>query len=172
MSTEVWKDIPGFEGLYQASNKGQIKSLPRTIERCDGIVYRHKGRVLEQCISKRGYPHVVLRRAGKDVSREVHTLIAAAFLGPRCEGDEVIRHLDGDPTNNRIENLSYGTLSQNQLDLYDYRGYHHKLTPTDVQDIRRRLRAGDKGRDIAKTYGVSESNISCIKHRGTYKWLA
>jgi hypothetical protein len=122
-------------------------------------------------VNKRGYRSVVLRKDGKDITREVQVLVALAFLGRRAPGDEQVRHLDGDRLNNRVENLRYGTRSQNQLDTYEYRGRHHRLTPEDVQDIRRRLEAGEKGRAIAKLYGVCESNVSAIKHGGTFAWL-
>ncbi len=173
--TEIWRDIPGYEGLYQASNAGRIKSLKR-----DRFRNRNgstewfgtiKERILMASINKRGYYYVVLRKNGKDITREVHGLVALAFFGLRPQSYQV-RHLDGDRLNNRVNNLQYGSRSENQLDLYTYRGYHHKLTADDVLDIRKRLQNGEKGRDIAARYGVSESNISCIKHGGTYKWLS
>lgn len=173
---EIWKDIPGYEGLYQASSDGRVKSLSRERfrNRKDGTTEWFgtiKERVLTSSINKRGYYYVVLRKDGRDLTREVHGLVALAFLGPRPLEYQV-RHLDGDRLNNHVSNLRYGSRSENQLDIYSYRGYHHKLTVEDVQDIRERLQKGEKVRGIAALYGVSESNISCIKHGGTYKWLS
>ena len=171
----VWKDIPGFEGLYQVSDTGQVKSLPRVATRITKrgteIKQPIRERVLKANTNKRGYQYVILRRDGFSVTREIHVLVAAAFLGPRPEGGYQVRHMDGDSLNNSLSNLQYGTRSENQLDLYAYRGYHHKLTPEDVLNIRSRLEAGETGRALAREYGVAETNISSIKHGGTYAWL-
>jgi len=113
---------------------------------------------------------LVLRHDGKNRTYEVQRLVALAFLGPRPEGHET-RHLDGNRLNNRLDNLAYGTRSQNQLDVYDYRGYHHRLTPANVLDIRARLAVGETGRALAREYKVRDSMISAIKHREVYKWM-
>lgn len=172
---EIWRDIPGYEGLYQVSSLGQVKSLPRVTERVgrSGKVIRQsiRERVLRPAVNTRGYLSVVLRVDGKSITHEVHTLVARAFLGPRPGDGVQIRHLDGERTNCEVGNLCYGTRSENQLDLYRYRGCHHRLSETDAHEIRTRLDAGEKGRDLAKEFGVCESNISAIKHRRTFAWL-
>lgn len=171
---EVWKDIPGYEGMYQVSNMGRVKSLPRpapVIREGKSLISRTlKERILTPCVNQRGYESLVLRHAGKNRTYEVQRLVALAFLGPRPEGYET-RHLDGNRLNNRSDNLAYGTRSQNQLDVYDYRGYHHRLTPTDVLDIRARLAVGETGRALAREYKVCDSMISAIKRREVYQWL-
>lgn len=176
MTEEVWRDIPGYEGAYQVSNMGRVKSLPRTTQhpgKSGSIVVQPiKERVLRFGVNTHGYYSVGLRRNGRTDTREVHTLVAAAFLGPRAESDEQIRHLNGDQTDNRAANLAYGTRSQNQLDLYNYRGFHHKLTAANVREIRARLEAGELGRNIAHDYGIADSTVSAIKHKEVYKWLA
>jgi hypothetical protein len=174
MTEEVWRDIPGYEGTYQVSNMGRVKSLPRQAPlMCnDGRIITRtlKGRILTPCVNKRGYESLVLRHDGKNRTYEVQRLVALAFLGPRPEGHET-RHLDGNRLNNRLDNLAYGTRSQNQLDVYDYRGYHHRLTPANVLDIRARLAVGETGRALAREYKVRDSMISAIKHREVYKWM-
>lgn len=167
---EVWKDIPGYEGMYQVSNMGRVKSLPRVVPHGSSKTTIRE-RILRPGINRRGYRSVVLRREGKSITREVHVLVASAFLGKRTEKDEQIRHLNGIPTDNRAGNLAYGTRSQNQIDVYDYRGYHHRLTPTEVLDIRARLALGETGRMLAREYKVCDSMISAIKHREVYQWL-
>jgi hypothetical protein len=174
MTEEVWRDIPGYEGAYQVSNMGRVKSLSRS----SPIVYRDgriakrtlREKILTPCVNKRGYESLVLRLDGKDHTYEVHRLVAAAFMGPRPEGQET-RHLDGNRLNNRADNLAYGTHSQNQLDLYTYRGYHHKLTPSDVLAIRARVARGETGRYVARDFGISESMVTAIKRREVYAWL-
>ena len=76
-SQEIWKDIPGYEGKYQASTLGKIRSVDRTITRVDGKEIRIKAKTLSSNI-KNGYPHVNLG-VGKTV--KVHSLIALTFLG-------------------------------------------------------------------------------------------
>ena len=173
---EIWRDIPGYEGRYQVSNLGRVKSLPRVTTRVESsgrkVAQPILGRILRDSTNKSGYRYVVLRSGGKSVTREVHVLVAAAFLGPRPNEEQQVRHLNGNRLDCSVENLSYGTRSQNQLDLYDYRGFHHRLTPDDVLEIRRRLELGETGRSLAKEFGVCESNISAIKHGGTFKWLS
>lgn len=174
MPEEIWKDIPGYEGAYQVSNMGRVKSLPRS----SPIVYRD-GTVVQRCLRERiltpnvnrhGYESLVLRCDGSDKTYEVQRLVAAAFIGPRPDGYET-RHLDGNRLNNRADNLAYGTRSENQLDIYDYRGYHHRLTPADVRSIRSRLGSGENGRSVAKDFGICESMVSAIKRREVYRWL-
>lgn len=174
MEEEVWKDIPGFEGAYQVSSLGRVKSLERWVKHPvkDRIVRERLLSIFYRNQPGRGrYAHVCLRKDGRNITREVHRLMGLAFLGVSSGDGLQVRHLDGNPENNRLSNLALGTQSQNQLDLYDYRGYHHKLTPKDVIEIRRRLAEGETGRSLAKDFGVCESNISCIKCGHTYGWL-
>lgn len=113
---EVWKDIPGFEGLYQASNFGQIRSVDHYVtcqDRWGNTVNKlFKGRVLKQQFDgKRRYLHVVLSKNGKTKPFNVHRLIISSFLGlPDCKE---VNHIDGDKTNNKLDNLELVTRSEN-----------------------------------------------------------
>lgn len=116
---EVWKDIPGYEGLYQVSNLGRVKSLPRTA-RCmrNGKEAQRAvpGKILAAQLNYNGdHLYVTLSKEGKVRNCYVHTLVLTAFVGPRPDDMECL-HGDGDPTNNRVENLRWGTGSQNRLD--------------------------------------------------------
>jgi hypothetical protein len=108
---ETWAPIPGYEGRWEASTEGRIRSLPRR---------RTRGGVLKPRVNKRGYLSLVLGRE----THEVHRLVALAFLGPRPEGGEV-RHVDGNPLNPRLSNLTYGTRSENGLDKRAHGGDHN-----------------------------------------------
>lgn len=166
---EVWRDIPGYEGKYQASTLGRIRSVDRVIQQANGISRRWKGRVLKPA-GQRTDPHlrVVLGHGTPGVL--VHVLVAATFLGPRPEGYDT-RHLDGNPTNNRLDNLTYGTRTENILDVYSTGRAWRTLTIEQVREIRRRLSAGERAADLAREYGVGDACISAIKHRRTYSWL-
>lgn len=104
METE-WRQVPGYEGRYEVSSDGRVRSYVQTK---DGRVLRASGSP---------YPQVELTHPDKKNWKvEVHTLVALAFLGPRPEGQEV-RHWDGNPKNNRVTNLLYGTRKQNAGDM-------------------------------------------------------
>lgn len=103
-----WRPIGGFEGYYEVSSDGQVRSAMRR--------KGSKGGVLKAGTTKAGYKLVSLWRDGRGLSCNVHRLVAAAFLGPCPPGMEV-RHMDGDPANNVATNLRYGTSSENNLDI-------------------------------------------------------
>lgn len=107
---ERWLPAVAWEGLYEVSDLGRVRSLTRWTP-----AGTRKGRLLKTNISPSGYPQLGFRRDGKSRTQAVHRLVAAAFLGPRPEGQEV-RHLDGNKINNRLDNLAYGTPSENSLD--------------------------------------------------------
>lgn len=113
---ERWLPIPGWEALYEVSDLGQVRSLTRID--CRGR--RLKGRILKQgCRRKGGHKgrtYVVLSGDGRKLTRNVATLVALAFLGPRKPGMEVC-HNDGDPGNSALSNLRYDTHSGNMRDM-------------------------------------------------------
>jgi hypothetical protein len=109
---ETWVPIPEFEGLYEASTLGRIRSLPRI----DNRGGPRRGRVLKpQPCGRRGHRAVSLSKNGVVTYDAVHRIIMRAFVGPRPAGMET-RHLNGDPADNRLVNLKYGTPSENALD--------------------------------------------------------
>jgi len=109
---EIWKDIPGFQGFYQASNIGRIRSLNRVITRSDGISYRCKGIVLSPNTNTAGYLQVGLGVCGKVSQSLVHRLVAFSFL-PAVKGKTQINHINGIPTDNVLVNLEWCNGSEN-----------------------------------------------------------
>lgn len=117
MTTEVWKAIPGFEGKYEVSDLGRVRSLPhyvRVVARGTEAKRLSPGRILRPGPSKSGHVSVAI---GKGNSRLVHQLVLEAFVGPRPaapEGSLIdVLHLNGNPQDNRLVNLRYGTRSEN-----------------------------------------------------------
>lgn len=170
---EVWKDIPGYEGRYQASTEGRIRSVARKITQIGRwgkpFTRRLKGQILspgQYC--KSGHMSVVLGHGAP--GSPVHQLILKTFAGPTPEGQEV-RHKNGNPKDNRLKNLVYGTRTDNILDVYRLGRAWRKLTTADVREIRKNLALGKPGSALAKEYGVSDTIISKIKTRRCYKWL-
>ena len=122
-TNETWKPIPGYEDLYQASDLGRIRSLDRMVQTVAGRTRKYKGQVLTQTSSSSGHLRVTLAHEGKNSVRLVHHLVLEAFEGPRPEG-RVTRHLNDDPSDNRIENLAWGTVAENMADRVT-NGVHH-----------------------------------------------
>ena len=110
---EYWVPIPGYEGLYSASNRGRIRSEDRTLYTKSGV-RQVKGRVLSLVPMPDGYPAVTLCKDWKHTKRRVHVWVALAFHGPRPRGYE-IRHKDGDKTNNAEHNIAYGASQENTI---------------------------------------------------------
>ena len=110
---ENWKDIKGYEGLYQVSDCGNVKSLERDVFNYRGTVIRHtEEKILVQNIGKLGYAYVNLYLNGKPKSIKTHRLVAMAFL-PNPENKPQVNHKDENPLNNCVENLEWCTASYN-----------------------------------------------------------
>jgi hypothetical protein len=164
---EVWKPVKGFEGMYEVSDQGRVRSLERTIVRANGVPMRVAGGILSCSVSNdrsRGYPAVNL--LGR--SRLVHHLVLEAFVGPRPSGYEGC-HGNGIRTDNRLANLRWDTMSGNQMDRVLHgtsnRGERcgkAKLTESQVVEI---LRSTERGCEIAKRFGISQQRVYNIRTR-------
>ncbi|WP_211339176.1 NUMOD4 motif-containing HNH endonuclease [Salana multivorans] len=108
---ETWLPVVGYEGLYEVSDRGRVRSL----DRLSAAGAPQRGRVLRPSIAKGGYPMVSLYRDRGRSTRTVHRLVLLAFVGPEPEGAEAC-HRDGNPTNNALPNLYWGTHSENMHD--------------------------------------------------------
>lgn len=113
---EVFRPIPGWEGHYEVSNKGRVKSLRRTVPHGRSGTITKAERIMRPASHKAsGHEYVNLKFDGHKERRYVHELVLTAFVGPRPKGYEC-RHLNDDPHNNTLENLAWGTRSENVLD--------------------------------------------------------
>lgn len=114
--SEEWRDVPGYEGYYQVSDFGNVRSLDRVITYPGGQQYRKCGKVLKPATKIGGYLQVALNMNAIVITPKVHALVALAFLGERPEGMQVC-HNNGDPSDNRLENLRYDTPAGNAADI-------------------------------------------------------
>lgn len=183
VTPEEWRAVAGFEGAYEVSDLGRVRSLDRTVAGTSpgGIWCRRRvsGRVLKPTPAARGYLQV---RIGSDSPRYVHSLVAEAFIGACPPGMECC-HGPGGMTDNRWANLSWGTKAKNLgpdkvRDGTDFNGDRApmvKLTWEKVDEIRRRLppglRTGTRPewarhlptqQDLATEYGVCQDTIGKI----------
>lgn len=120
---EVWKPVVGFEGLYEVSNKGRVRSIDREILQKNGRTRKKVGVVLKQFITNKGYPYVMVNKDYKQHLKTVHHLVAEAFI-PNPNNYPVVNHKDEDKTNNCVENLEWCTSSYNNT----YNGVNKRVS--------------------------------------------
>lgn len=162
-TVERWLPVVGWEGLYEVSDLGKVRSLPRKTIR--GVL---GGRELRPGMCSNGYMLVALCQNGRPESRLVHHLVADAFIGPRPDGHQCC-HNDGTRDNNALDNLRWDDTAGNQSDRVKHgtsnrgeRSSTAKLTEAQVLEIRADPRVQSK---IATEFGISRQNVSIIKRR-------
>lgn len=179
-STISYAPIPGFPG-YRVGTDGSIWS--RWVSYPGGSRMANRWRRMKATVKKgrsagRAYRYLNLCRDGKSRTFNLHCLVLLAFVGP-CPASMECRHADGDPGNNRLDNLSWGTPEQNRDDCRRHgryqRGNDHsqaKLTEADVRLIRSRYAAGGVTlRELADDFDVSLANIQAIVTRRSWQHI-
>jgi hypothetical protein len=160
-----WRPIPGYEGLYEVSAEGDVRSLPRLIPCASGESRRFAGRGLTPDPNKWGYLRVTLHRSGRQKRCGVHELVALAFIGPKPVGAWVL-HRDDDKRKNIPGNLYYGTRAENAKDaiangrqVRGSRVSNSKLTEADIPSILAMRSRGETYKGIGIAFGVATSTI-------------
>ena len=167
---EVWRSVVGWEGFYEVSSLGRVKSLARRYWTTGGRVPHWcniRERILKPAKNGCGYWFVALSRDGKLTTYVIHRLVAEAFIGPRPAGMDTCHGANG-KDDNTLANLTYGTHSQNMRDClrdgthqHGERGSNAKLTSAQVAEIRS-LKGKRLQREIATAFGISRSCVSLI----------
>lgn len=175
-TAERWLPIQGYEGLYEVSDHGRVRSLNRTVERIGkrGGQLRLKGRILTLSLSGSGYPFACLYRDAKGTPTQVHTLVLSAFDRSPQNGEEC-DHKNFDKMNNRISNLRWIThlanvqhTRANGRMAFGERHHAAKFTEADIRSIRQRISTGERTALIAKDYGVGQQCIHKIEIRSRW----
>lgn len=109
---EIWKDIENYEGLYQVSNLGRVRSLDRVVKSERTGYKTVRGKIIKPTIQNTGYYYVLLYKDGKALRKTLHRIIAKAFI-PNPENKPQIDHINGDKTDCRIENMRWVTPGEN-----------------------------------------------------------
>lgn len=174
MTEEIWKPIKNYEGLYEVSNHGRVRSLDRW--RISGrykCAMLYKGRILKPGKNAVGYLKVDLSKNGKQKTCRVNRLVLAAFVGSSdLEGN----HIDGDKENNKLENLEYLTCSENhkhayRIGLASREGEKHhlaKLNGAIIENIREN-RYKLTAKELAACYDVCTATIYNIIRRQSWQ---
>jgi len=159
---EIWKRLTGFYDRYEVSNLGRVRNL--------------SGKVLRPCLTVRGYIQFTPKRDGVKKAKQIHQLVAAAFLGPCPPGLEV-NHKNGIKTDASLSNLEYVTHQENVAHAIATglkprgKGGRTKLSEDDVREIRKMI--GEiPMKEIAAKFGVRRAQITAIKHGRFWAWVA
>lgn len=160
---ETWKPVVGYEGLYEVSDLGRVRSL-RSNKILSARPNKHSGYVAHH-----------LSRAGTIKAFYTHSLVLETFVAPRPNEEYQACHNNGNRSDNRVGNLRWGTRAENYEDARRHgtnsKGVRHggaKLTEQAVSAIRADQRLH---REIASAYGISRSRVSAIKSRKDWAWL-
>lgn len=160
---ETWKPVSGYEGWYEVSDLGRVRSVDRVVVRKDGRVRRFPAGIRTAPIVGSGYRALHLAKNGLSKQLTVHRLVCEAFHGTPEEG-QIVRHLDDDRLNNLADNLTWGSQSDNMLDAV--RNGHHAMP------LRERCPTGHEYSE-SNTY-VSRNRRNCRrcardKHRNAWR---
>ncbi len=178
---EIWLPIEGFDGYYEVSDRGRVRSIDRIEEvpsRWGGTMMRKKrGTILKPGRKPGGYLFVGLHRDSFAKYETVHCLVAQAFIGPRPTPKHHVAHSDGNQLNNHAGNLRYATCAENAADKVRHgtalRGEMvgtSKLKLDDVIAIRS-LRGTLSNREIAKKFGIHEKHVHRIAKGLRWGWV-
>jgi len=167
MIEEIWKDIPNYDGLYQISNLGRIKSL-------GGKSNHKKDIIMKQKLEKYGYMRISI----KNKSYLVHRLVAKAFI-PNLENKRTVNHIDGNKLNNNFNNLEWATDSENLKHAYD----NHLFKTMPGWKNRRKIYQYDLQDNLIKEWesitvaenetGITNISRCCLSNyrtAGNFKW--
>ena len=173
--SETWKAVVGFEGLYEVSDAGRVRSLPRkvlSVNRWGPTTVSLPGKMLTLLTSYHGYYKVLLSKQGKATNKLVGTLVAEAFIGKRPPGLLVL-HSDGNAKNNAVSNLRYGTQQDNMQDSIKHgtrpNGAGHYASKLTVEAVKH-IRSSDKSNaELARLYVVATSAVRLARIGKTWK---
>lgn len=174
--TEKWVAVKGYEGLYEVSNFGKVKSL----RKISGTCFRKERELSLNRLSKDGYVRIALTKNYKVCETKMHRIVAEHFI-PNPLGKETVNHIDGNKLNNRVDNLEWADRHEQLVHAYNHKlknpvrgclNVSAKLTQQDVEYIRKNYKrqSTESGTvALAKKFGVTNVVIGNVLRGKTYK---
>lgn len=153
MQNEIWKDIHGYEGMYQVSNLGRVKSIDRVVVKSDGTLFRLKSRIMKPY--SHTYMYVRLTKDGKNRSYSIHRLVCEAFH-PNPNNYPCVNHKDNNPLNNYVGNLEWCTYAYNN----NYGTHSQRLSDTMVEKYGVAIDVYTKRGEYIKSYSSIRDAIN------------
>lgn len=178
MTKEQWRPVVGYEGFYEVSSAGRVRSLNRRVGHINGFTRVQEGRVKStRARAAYGYPLVNLSRGAVKRAWPVHRLVCEAFHGRRPSESHQVAHYDGNPTNNHIDNLRWATAKENTEDQIRHGTLvvgtlngMSKLSPAAARIVRAMDRSGNYTRvEIGRMFGVTPGCVYCVCAGKTWK---
>ena len=174
---EFWADIEGYEGFYEISHLGRVKSLRRTIMRTNNRKQTFKENILKPVLTSKGYLTVNLHKVGKVKTFKIHRLLALSFID-NPDNKPQVNHIDGIKTNNRLNNLEWNTSSENTQHAYNNslllprKGIkHHMSKITEKQVLEIRASKNKTHQQLADDFQLSRQTIGKIINRKRWKHI-
>lgn len=172
LQIEEWRPIVGFEGLYEVSSLGRVRSLDHWVRNRYSNALR-RGRVLKQTSDRAGYLQVNFSKSNVISTHKVHRLVAKAFIGEAPTDDAHVNHIDFKKDHNEVTNLEWCSREYNHRHAVDAgrmdghlspkRG--KKLTTEKVREIKAAIADGATWRSTAKRFGISNPTLTKIMNR-------
>lgn len=171
---EIWRPIKGYEGLYEVSNLGRIKSVDRTVVYKNGRTYIYKGQILLISKCTKGYFRVELSKDNKRKYKYGHRLVAEAFI-PNPDNKPCVDHINTDRSDNRVENLRWVTYTENNLNPLTVA--KRSIPIVQLTKDGTAIALYKSVRDTSEQTGISNTNISrcCTGERktaGGFRWMS
>lgn len=166
---EQWKEIPEFNGAYQISSYGRLKSVERTVKHPQGSCVL-KEKILSEVVNKRGYIEYQITHNGNHYSRKAHRLVAEAFI-PNVNNLPQVNHIDAVKTNNHVENLEWCDNQHNILHAYEH-GLNRRVHKIEQLDIDGKVvHVWQSSGEACRLAGYNRANIhaACKGKLKTYK---
>lgn len=176
MEIELWKDVEAYEGTYQVSNLGRVRSLDRYVKFPTGD-HLTRGRILADCFQVNGYRYVPLHINGNRKNHRIHRLVACAFLS-NTENKSEVNHKDENVNNNRVDNLEWNTSKENAN--FGTRNERmvkaQKIRVVKLDDELNLVKVYDSCIDAAMDNGVTDSCIVRVckgkyLHSNKFRWM-
>lgn len=176
---EIWKDVVGYEGLYEVSSWGRVRSLDKNV--WNGKVFFKKKGEFKAFYLHKGYPVTCLYKNNVKKNVNIYRLVAIAFI-PNPQNKPEVNHIDGVKTNSHVSNLEWATSSENSYHAYHtglatapvLKGSKHgmtNLTEDDVIEIRRLYSENVKRKEIMEMYGIAASPFHRIVSRKSWRHI-